>query len=70
MALIALYGLLSAPVSLTGRSWTSLNPIPATQSINSRNVATSPMPKSSSPRKANSGAKTPAIFFSGDKFIP
>jgi len=33
VALMALYGLLSAPVSLIGRSWTSLNPISATQSI-------------------------------------
>src|SRR6266481_509 len=68
MALIALYGLLSAPISLMGRSWTSLNPTSATQSINSRNAATSPMPKSFSRRKANSGTRTPAIRLSGERF--
>ena len=45
-ALIALYGLLSPPISLIGRSWTTLNPIPAAQSINCRNASRSPMPRS------------------------
>src|SRR5579864_1418651 len=37
--------------------------------MNSRNTATSPIPRSFSLRKPNNGARTPAIFFSGERFI-
>src|SRR6202022_552703 len=69
LALIALYGLLSPPISLIGRSCTSLNPISAAQSINSRKTETSPIPRSFSLRNPNNGARIPAIFFSGDNSI-
>ena len=44
MELMALYGLLSPPVSLIGRSCTSAKPASAAQSMNRRNVPVSPMP--------------------------
>src|ERR1051326_8828107 len=37
--------------------------------MNSRRTATSPIPKSFSLRNPNNGARTPAIFFSGDSCI-
>src|SRR5215470_11709007 len=41
----------------------------AIQLMNSRSAPRSPIPRSFSPRNAKSGTRTPAIFFSGDRFI-
>ena len=66
---MALYGLLSGPVSLMGSNWRKPTPLAAAQSHIWRRAAVSPMPRSSSRRKAKAGTSTPAarrFGWSGD----
>ena len=65
MALSRLYGLQSPPVSLIGRICTTESPCRAVQEISSLSASVSPTPKSFAPRTAKTGARTPAILFSG-----
>ena len=65
MALNRLYGLQSPPVSLIGRICTTESPCRAVQEISSLSASVSPTPRSFSPRTAKTGARTPAILFSG-----
>ena len=61
--LMALYGLLSPPVSLIGKSCTRWKPASADQSMNSRKAPRSPMPRSLAPRSAKSGDEDAGDLF-------